>query len=335
MKVTIVLRTYRRQDFLKESLASIHFQTHKDWELIIFDDAGLSENLEIYKKFKEEHPSNKVVYLTSATPHDMYKQSWILGLKLASGELFVRLDDDDLLTEDALEFLSKTYEQHPDLDFSYGSSIFFGGSKLQRINETRHPHEVPKTRHIWEGYLNGHPYNNPWRFKMKHYDEPQHYTSIVHCSKANEMCSFHTYAIRVKSALKVIDKFEITSNFVDDLEMMGSLEYLGLTHTSIKRILCYVRNHSEGRLTDKETKIGGKNLWEDILHIRDKVEFVRPENFQTKIYETEIEGNFNEGSITTTHQHYFSQYRDKIQKLAGTSLLKEVREKNIDWRIFV
>ena len=54
MKVTVVLRTYRRQDFLKQALASIHLQTHKDWELLIFDDAGLPENLEIYKKFKDK-----------------------------------------------------------------------------------------------------------------------------------------------------------------------------------------------------------------------------------------------------------------------------------------
>ena len=130
------------------------------------------------------------------------------------------------------------------------------------------------------------------------------------------MCSFHTYAIRIQSALKVVNEFDIVSNFVDDLEMIGSLEYLGLTHTSIKRILTYVRVHHTGRLTDSSTKIGGRNLFEDILHIRDKVEYLRTENFQTSVYQTPIEGNFNEGSVTSQHQIYFKEYKRRIEETA-------------------
>ena len=317
MKVTVVLRTYRRQDFLKQALASIHLQTHKDWELLIFDDAGLSENLEIYKKFKEQHPNNRVVYLTSATPHDMYKQSWKLGIQLSQGDLFVRLDDDDLFSVDTLEYLSNTYEQHPDLDFSYGSSVFFGEDGLRDIIQTQTPLDPPKTRDTWTAYTipNNWPWTHPWSFTHDYYDEPQHYTSIIHCSKANHMCSFHTYAIRIKSALKVINEFEIVSNFVDDLEMMGSLEYLGLTHTSLKRILTYVRVHDTGRLTDKETRIGGKNLWEDILNIRDKVEYLRTNDFKTSVYQSPIEGNVNEGVVSTHHMAYFNEYRNQINKV--------------------
>jgi glycosyltransferase involved in cell wall biosynthesis len=312
MKISVIVRTYNRTDYLKQSLSSIHFQTHKDWEVIIFDDAGNTENLEIYKSFKESHPENRVVYLTSATPHDMYKESWSLGIKLSKGDLFVRLDDDDLLKEDALEFLSNTYDSNPGLDFSYGTSTYFNEDGLDYIAETRTPHEVPKTKDTWEGYVFGYPYNYPWRFKHNHYDEPQHYSSIVHCSKANEMCSFHIYAIRVKSALRVIDKFNITSNFVDDLEMMGSLEYLGLSHTSIKKVLCYVRNHSNGRLTDKTTKIDGRNLWEDILHIRDKVEYLRTSPFITNIYTKEIKGNVSEKPLNKSDRKYFQNYLDTI-----------------------
>jgi len=320
MKITVVVRTYKRPDFLREALASIQSQTHTDWEVLIFDDAGLPKNFEIYKKFKESNPNNRVVYLTSTTPHEMYKDSWKLGLKLSKGELFVRLDDDDLFLNDTLEYLSNIYEQHPTLDFSYGSSIFFGEEGLRDIIQTQTPFEPPKTRDTWTAYTipNNHPWTHPWSFTHDYYDEPQHYTSIIHCSKANHMCSFHTYAIRIKSALRVVNEFDIVSNFVDDLEMMGSLEYLGLTHTSIKRILTYVRVHDTGRLTDSSTKIGGRNLFEDILHIRDKVEYLRTEDFKTSIYQTPIDGNFNEGYVSSSHQTYFKEYKHRIEEIAKT-----------------
>ena len=312
MKVSVIIRTYNRPDFLKQALSSVHFQTHKDWEVLIFDDSADDTNIGVYKSFKETHPENRILYITSATPHYLQKESWSLGFKLADGDLCVRLDDDDLLKEDALEFLSKTYNENPKLDFSYGSAVYFDENGLDYINETKTPYEAPKTKDIWEGYLHQHPYNYPWRFKHNHFDEPQHYTSIIHCSKANEMCSYHVYAIRTKSALNVIDKFKITSNFVDDLEVMGSLEYLGLSHTSIKKVLCYVRNHSDGRLTDKTNSIGNKTLWEDILHIRDKVEYLRPSAFTTNIYDTPIDNNVSETPLNEADRGYFQQYLDKI-----------------------
>ena len=56
MKVTVVVRTYNRPEFLKEALVSIQLQTHTDWEVLIFDDAASVENFSIYNKFKEENP---------------------------------------------------------------------------------------------------------------------------------------------------------------------------------------------------------------------------------------------------------------------------------------
>ena len=52
MKVTVVVRTYNRPEFLKEALASIHLQTHTDWEVLIFDDGATNMNFDAYRHFK-------------------------------------------------------------------------------------------------------------------------------------------------------------------------------------------------------------------------------------------------------------------------------------------
>ena len=319
MKISVIVRTYNRPDLLKEALVSVQLQSHTDWEVIIFDDSASDVNFNIYKDFKSQNPNNDVIYHTSNTPYNLFKNSWKLGAKLANGELIVRLDDDDLLAEDALEYLSNTYTHHIDLDFSYGSAVFFENTTLQQINQTQTPLEAPKTRDLWTAYTipNNHPWTQPWSWTSNFYDEPQHYTSIIHCSKANIMCIYHTYVMRTSALLKVIDKFEITSNFVDDLEVMGSLDYLGLAHTSIKRILTYARVHNEGRVTDTGLKVNGTDLWNDIFLIRDKVDYLRTEGFQSNIYPNQLEGNFNEGRLTSTHQHYFSNYIFRIKQIAN------------------
>jgi glycosyltransferase involved in cell wall biosynthesis len=314
MKVTVVVRTYNRPLFLKEALASIHLQTHNDWEVLIFDDGGLSETFEICKDFKNQNKDKRILFFSSNEPYYYFKKSWTIAPKLSEGELMVRLDDDDILEKDTLEFLSKTYTEHKDLDFSYGSTIFFEGNELKNKVITQTPLEPPKTKDIWEGYLVGHPWNNPWRFKMNHYEEPKHYTSIIHCSKANIMCIYHTYVMRTSSVLKVLDKFDVTSNFVDDLEVMGSLDYLGLKHTAIKRTLTYCRIHNDGRVTDKQNEVEGQTLWNNILWIRDKVDFLRTEGFQSKIYKPSIDGNNNDPQINSNHQIYFKDYIHELRK---------------------
>jgi autotransporter strand-loop-strand O-heptosyltransferase len=325
MKITVVVRTYNREEFLKEALTSIQLQTHTDWEVLIFDDANSTSNFEIYQNFKKQNLDKRVVYLTTSTPYDLFKNSWLHSPKLAEGELIVRLDDDDLLVDDAFEFISNTYTIHSDLDFSYGSSILFKGNTLESVFQSQTPIEAPKTKDIWEGYLHGHPHNNPWRFKHDYYEEPQNHTSIIHCSKANIMCVYHTYVMRVSSVLKVLDKITMTSNFVDDLEFLGSLDNLGLKHTSIKRILSYVRVHDQGRVTDKEKSVDGITLWDDILRIRDKVDFLRPNKFQSNLLTNDIDGNFNEGVITSKHQSHFTQYKRKIEILTGKIIDDQVK----------
>ena len=125
MKVTVIVRTYNRPEFLKQALASIQLQTHKDWEVIIFDDGASDINFNIYKNFKQINLDKRVLYLTSNEPRGLYKPSWLIAPDLTEGELMVRLDDDDLLAEDCLEFLTKVYTENPELDFSYGSAVTF------------------------------------------------------------------------------------------------------------------------------------------------------------------------------------------------------------------
>jgi glycosyltransferase involved in cell wall biosynthesis len=313
MKVSIIIRTFNRPLLLKQALASISLQSHKNWEVIIFDDSNSGKDiLNIIQNFRKQNPNNTTLYLNSNTPRYFFKKSWEVAPQIANGEVMVRLDDDDLLAENSLESISKIYTDHPLLDYSYGSCIVFKEDELINRMISQSPLEAPKTKDIWAGYLESHPWREPWRWVENYYNKPRHFTSIIHCSKASIMCSYHTYVIRTSSALSVLNKFNVVSDHVDDLEVMGSLDYLGLRHTSIKSTLSYVREHDSGRVTDNNALIR-----DELLKTRDKVEYLRHENFTSNVYLENIEGNIQNEEISNNDRSNFKQYYNKVKLKAN------------------
>jgi len=313
MKVTIVVRTYNRPEFLKEALVSIQLQTHTDWEVLVFDDSASIENFSIYNKFKDTNSDKRIVYITTKQSYDLFQNSWLLAPDLAEGEIMVRLEYDYVLAEDALEFLSHTYTNNPELEFSYGSSVTFNENGLGEIIQTKTCYEHPKSHHEWAGYTipNNKPWREPWAFYRDYYPEARHMTSIIHCAKDNMFCVFHTYVMRTSSVKKVKDKIVMTSKFVDDLEFMGSLDYLGLGQASIKKILTYLRVHNSGRISDGGRITDNTNIFNENFRIRDKVDEIRPSGFLSKVIPIHAPDNLNEG-VTNVLIDKFSSYKQRI-----------------------
>jgi glycosyltransferase involved in cell wall biosynthesis len=300
MKVTVVVRTNNRPSLLKEALMSVFLQSHLDWEVLLFDDSASIENFKIYNDFKSLAGSRRVVYITTKEAYDLFKNSWLISPDLATGEVIVRLDDDDILLNDALEFLVETYKNNPELDFCYGSSVTFTENGIGDLIQTNTPIEHPKTKHEWAAYTipNNNPWKDPWSFYREYYSEPRFFTSIIHCAKDNAFCVFHTYSMRTSSVKKVKDKITMTSKFVDDLEFMGSLDYLGLGYNSIKKVLSFVRVHNLGRVSDNGLIIDNTNIFEENFRIRDKVDELRPSGFFSKIIPISSNKNKNNGVDT-------------------------------------
>lgn len=319
MKITVVVRTNNRPEFLKEALVSIQLQTHTDWEVLIFDDSASIENFTIYNKFKDTNSDKRIMYITTKQSYDLFGNSWLMAPDLAKGEVMVRLDDDDLLVEDSLQFLSNLYEKNPELDFSYGSSVTFGENGLGDIIQTNTPFEHPKTHHEWAAYTipNNAPWGTPWAFYRDYYEEARHLTSIIHCAKDNMFCVYHTYAMRTDSVKRVKGKITITTKFVDDLEFMGSLDYLGLGHTSIKKILTYVRIHNEGRVSDGGRITDNTNIFNENFRIRDKVDELRPSGFLSKIIPVGVPDNLNNG-VDGNLKTQFSSYKQRIYDIVNS-----------------
>lgn len=113
-KVSIIIPTYKRTNFLELTLKSIQNQTFQDFEVLVMDDGSPgNENEELCKNFA------KVTYSklpNSGGPSKPRNE----GIKLASGKYIAFVDDDDLWMPKKLETQVEILEQNPDFGLVHG-----------------------------------------------------------------------------------------------------------------------------------------------------------------------------------------------------------------------
>ncbi|MBE0391141.1 glycosyltransferase family 2 protein [Flavobacterium sp. PL002] len=101
-KVSIILATYNRAEYILESLKSIQNQTFHDWECLIIDDGGTDNTRELIAPILEA--DNRFKFYPRTTK---YKKglpgSRNYGLDLAKGDYIIFFDDDDIAHPQNLE----------------------------------------------------------------------------------------------------------------------------------------------------------------------------------------------------------------------------------------
>ena len=113
MRISVIIPTYNRKDFLLAALNSVFAQTRPAAEVIVIDDGstdGTDDALAGYSHSLVYHYQNNAGQNRARN----------VGQGLASGEAFLFLDSDDLLFPDALAKLSAALERHRDAPLAYG-----------------------------------------------------------------------------------------------------------------------------------------------------------------------------------------------------------------------
>lgn len=92
-KVSVVMASYNRIDYIKESIESILSQTFKDFEFIIIDDCSTDGTCELIEKYAQE--DSRIKLIKNKTNKGLI-YNLRLGIKLAQGDFIARMDDDDI-----------------------------------------------------------------------------------------------------------------------------------------------------------------------------------------------------------------------------------------------
>jgi len=112
-KISVIIPTYNRPEYLHESVHSVLDQTYKDFEIIVVNDGGSA----IAKDILQNLNSPRIRYLM--IEHAGPSAAKNAGLSRAGGELVAYLDDDDLYYPDHLETLASFFDQNTDAQIAY------------------------------------------------------------------------------------------------------------------------------------------------------------------------------------------------------------------------
>jgi GT2 family glycosyltransferase len=121
-KVSVVIPTHNRPSLLREAVNSVIGQTYSNWEIVIVDDGSQPP---VCKDALQQDFGSRIRVLRNDEPL-MQPYARDQGVKAASGEIVIHLDDDDLLAPDVLEKGLTALEDDPSLELVFLDVRGFG-----------------------------------------------------------------------------------------------------------------------------------------------------------------------------------------------------------------
>jgi glycosyltransferase involved in cell wall biosynthesis len=149
-KVSIIVSSYNKASYIFETVESIINQTFSNWELIIIDDMSTDDTLKIISNFSEED-YRILLYNNYENKGANYCRNF--GANIASGDYFMFLDADDLLSPTCIENRINVIKKYPVTDFvvfpmgtfknQIGDSNMFWIPKKEKALERFLSHDLP------------------------------------------------------------------------------------------------------------------------------------------------------------------------------------------------
>ena len=115
MRVSIIIPSYNKGEFLEETLISIFDQDYEDIETIIVDAESTDDTEAIIGKYRDKID----VYLRE--PDKGQSDAINKGARLASGEVIGWLNADDLLYPGAIKKIAHAFSRNPQVGVVYGA----------------------------------------------------------------------------------------------------------------------------------------------------------------------------------------------------------------------
>ena len=101
MKISVIMLTYNREDYIERAINSILNQEFKDFEFIIVDNGSTDNSGKIADTYASKFDNIKAIHLSKKS----IGAGRNVGLDAAKGDFITFIDDDDITKPDMLKFL--------------------------------------------------------------------------------------------------------------------------------------------------------------------------------------------------------------------------------------
>ncbi|MBU2549672.1 MAG: glycosyltransferase [Proteobacteria bacterium] len=112
-RVTVLISTFNRPDYLKEAIRSVVDQSLTDWELLVMNDGGVDVT-HIVESFNDPRIRYFPDRINRGLPYRLN-----FGLAEASGRYITYLGDDDLFYPNHCQLLAQALDENPDIAVAY------------------------------------------------------------------------------------------------------------------------------------------------------------------------------------------------------------------------
>lgn len=148
-KISVVVPIYNVEKYVADCLDSILNQSNQDFEIICINDGSTDLSGEIVKNYQNRY-NDKIVYIEQKNQGLSAARN--IGLSVAKGEYLCFVDSDDMLAENAIEFLISSIVKYPDVQIiNYEMDELIFEDEKEDISKK----EYYKIKHKYEGVKPG------------------------------------------------------------------------------------------------------------------------------------------------------------------------------------
>lgn len=148
--ISIIIPIYNVASYIENCLMSVVNQSYKNIEIILVDDCGKDNSIDIAKGFISSHSANWVSLV-----HDRNRglsAARNTGVKHANGDYLFFLDSDDELPKNAINIFVQNLQNYGDADFLIGNYIIEGDFKFEKLATST---VLESTQEILNSYILG------------------------------------------------------------------------------------------------------------------------------------------------------------------------------------
>lgn len=201
IRFTVVTVCFNAEKTIKKTIESVLEQKCPPYEYLIIDGASSDGTVSIAEGYRQQFEDKGVRYIISSEKDTGIYNAMNKGVKAASGDFISFLNSGDWYQTDALEKVSKAYEEKP-FDMCYGGLNYINPNGSITIKMSKLD-KFPITSRHW---------NHPSMFLRR-----EIYQKYGFDERFRTYADFHLYTkLRKKKGLKIRVLPEIITNFSAD-----------------------------------------------------------------------------------------------------------------------